>query len=123
MRLLVCGTRMKKPNYKDIVWHELSEKLLEDNLQIIEGCCKESADQYTEEWATYVIKELGRPHKFLEIAHFPSNPGNYLKRNIEMVELCDEVLAFWDGFSYGTAHVIANAIMRNKPVKVIKLER
>jgi hypothetical protein len=38
-----------------------------------------------------------------------------------MVEDCDEVLCFWDGFSYGTAHTVAQAVLHGKPVKIIDL--
>ena len=117
---LICGTRKK--GYKELVFNKL-ERIYWNNAGmqpqgvdykpiIIEGCCPDSADQYAEEWS----KEYG-----IEIMHYPSTPGNFLKRNIEMVNECDEVVAFWDGFSYGTAHTIAQAVLNNKPVKVVKI--
>ena len=42
-----------------------------------------------------------------------------LKRNEEMVELCDEVLVIWDGISRGTKHTIDFAQKKNKPTRVI----
>ena len=40
-------------------------------------------------------------------------------RNINMVNLTDEVIAFWDGTSAGTQFTITYAKERNKPIKVI----
>lgn len=42
-------------------------------------------------------------------------------RNIEIVNLADEVLAFWDYQSRGTAFVIAACIKRHVPVDVVEL--
>ncbi len=115
-KILICGTRRK--GYGFIVRIKLNElKLSSDvrwtDFEIVEGCCPNSADFYAEEWA----KENN-----IKVHHFPSTSGNYLKRNIEMVEVCDEVLAFWDSFSYGTSHTIATAVSLGKPVKVILLK-
>jgi hypothetical protein len=53
---------------------------------------------------------------------FHATKGNYIKRNIEMInEKPDIVLAFWDGFSYGTAHTIAQAILNGISVTIIEL--
>ncbi len=119
---LICGTRKK--GYKELVFSNLdtmyfskqamasSEKGFKPN-SIIEGCCNDSADVYAEEWAKL---------KDVPIQHHPSTSGNYLKRNIEMIKKASLVIAFWDGYSYGTAHTIAQAVMRNIPVKVINLK-
>ena len=42
-----------------------------------------------------------------------------IKRNEEMVDLCDAVLAIWDGSSRGTAHTLKYA--RKKGKKVIEI--
>ena len=41
-----------------------------------------------------------------------------LKRNIAIIEYADLVLAFWDGTSGGTAHVINNCKKIGVPIKV-----
>ncbi len=41
-----------------------------------------------------------------------------LRRNIEIIDYADIVLAFWDGKSRGTAFVIENCRKRNKKVVV-----
>lgn len=41
-----------------------------------------------------------------------------LKRNIQIIRYADMVLAFWDGSSHGTLHVIKNCEKLKKRVKV-----
>lgn len=41
-----------------------------------------------------------------------------LKRNIQIIEAADVVVAFWDGSSRGTKYVIDNCSKRNIPVIV-----
>ena len=119
---LVCGTRGK--GYEDLVFEKL-DKLFRNKKacsvkgsdwkpSIIEGCCPDSADSYAEKWAE---------REGIVINHFPSTSGNYLKRNIEMVNEATLVIAFWDGFSYGTAHTIAHAVMKKIPVIIYKLKK
>lgn len=40
-------------------------------------------------------------------------------RNIQMLEVADTVIAFWDGRSKGTAHMIKESMKRNIPLVVI----
>lgn len=47
--------------------------------------------------------------------------GAPLKRNLQIIEYADEVLAFWDGQSRGTKHVIEQCKKRNKKVTVRKI--
>jgi S-methylmethionine-dependent homocysteine/selenocysteine methylase len=118
VKILVCGTRGKFKDYKKIVYEELEPYFEQfgNKLEIVEGCCPNSADQYAEEWAL---------EKGVKVNHFPATSGNYLKRNIEMLEEADEVIAFWDLFSYGTAHTIANALFMNdeRPPIIVRLKK
>jgi hypothetical protein len=112
---LICGSRGKFS--KDYVLKKLdmilnNKRVLYENWKpdcIIEGCCPNSADVYAEKWAR---------NNVINILHYPSTSGNYLKRNIEMCEEATLIIAFWDGFSYGTAHTIAQATMKGIPVIV-----
>lgn len=45
-----------------------------------------------------------------------------LKRNEKIADYADEVLAFWDGQSKGTAHTIKEFERRGKKVSVISVE-
>lgn len=42
-----------------------------------------------------------------------------LKRNLQIIDYADYVLAFWDGTSRGTKYVIDNCKKRNKTVRVL----
>lgn len=48
--------------------------------------------------------------------------GAPLKRNEEMVRLCDAVLVIWDGVSRGTRYTAEFAKKEGKPVTVITVE-
>ncbi len=41
------------------------------------------------------------------------------RRNAQMASYCDEVLAFWDGKSKGTGHMIDLALKAGKPVQIM----
>ncbi len=45
-----------------------------------------------------------------------------LKRNLQIIDYADLVLAFWDGSSRGTKFVIDNCKKKNKKVKVFVLK-
>ncbi|MBQ3527369.1 MAG: DUF2493 domain-containing protein [Clostridia bacterium] len=44
--------------------------------------------------------------------------GAPIKRNLQIIEYADTVLAFWDGTSKGTEHVIESCLKLNKPIVV-----
>lgn len=44
-----------------------------------------------------------------------------LKRNLQIIDYADEVIAFWDGMSHGTRFVIENCKRKNVPIKVYAL--
>ena len=46
-----------------------------------------------------------------------------LRRNLDIIAYADLVLAFWDGESRGTLHVINNCKARNIPLKIYKRTR
>lgn len=123
---IVCGTRIKNnPKYKGVVFRELDriygahQELIDKGLWkldcIIQGECKDSADVYARQWAW---------DKGIRVVGFPGSKGNYLTRNVEMVaELKDddELFAFWNGYSYGTAQTIGQAIMQGRTVNIVDL--
>jgi hypothetical protein len=41
------------------------------------------------------------------------------KRNVQIVDACDSLVAFWDGVSKGTKHSIDLAIKQDKLLKII----
>lgn len=46
-----------------------------------------------------------------------------LKRNLQIIDYADEVIAFWDGMSHGTRFVIENCKRKNVPIKVYALAK
>lgn len=48
--------------------------------------------------------------------------GAPLKRNEEMVNICDKVLVFWDGISHGTKHTIDYARKIGKSVEIVLIK-
>jgi hypothetical protein len=114
IKILVCGSRESprtRDDYAKIVWEKLEP--YQGNLEIVEGCCPNSADEYAERWAE---------KNNIKVNHFPATEGNHLKRNIEMLNNnITYILAFWDGYSYGTAFTIAHAVEMNIPVEVINI--
>lgn len=44
-----------------------------------------------------------------------------LKRNLQIIEYADIVIAFWDGKSHGTKYVIENCRKLNIPVQIVEI--
>lgn len=110
MKLIVAGGREFK-NY-DLLDHEL--RGFEGIEEIVSGRAP-GADRLGEKWAEA---------NSIPLALFPANWDLYRKsagrrRNIEMAEYGDELIAFWDGRSTGTKHMISIMRTKNKPVKVV----
>ena len=107
MKLLIVGSR-------SIVEFDLAPHIPEGVDLIISGGAvgiDTLAEQYAD--AHGIEKLIIRPQyeKFGRAAP--------IKRNEEMVDLCDAVLAIWDGKSKGTAHTLKYA--RKKGKKVIEI--
>lgn len=47
--------------------------------------------------------------------------GAPLKRNLQIIEYADMVIAFWDGESHGTKYVIDNCNKMNVPVRIVTI--
>lgn len=48
--------------------------------------------------------------------------GAPLRRNLQIIDRADEVIAFWDGESRGTKFVIDNCKKKNKKLTIFRLE-
>ena len=64
-------------------------------------------------------KEIGVPTIIIRPIN-PSIKEHYLRRNAEMIGMCDEVVAFWDGESRGTKFTIDYAKKRSKRVTIVR---
>ena len=107
MKLLIAGSR----SITDI---DISQYIPAGTSLIISGGAN-GVDTLAEEYAdkNRISKLILRPRYDLYRRAAP------LKRNDEMVQLCDKVLIFWDGVSKGTKHTIDYANKIGKPIEII----
>lgn len=107
MKLLIVGSR----GIKDI---DISMYLPENVECIISGGAV-GADTIAERYADKqgIHKIIIKPKYELYGRAAP------IKRNKEMVDMCDQLLAFWDGRSRGTKYTISYAKKMGKIVRVI----
>ena len=87
--------------------------------EIVSGGAK-GVDSLAEEWATEqgITLKIFKP--IYDESMWPSKLAP-LHRNAQMAEYGDALLALWDGMSGGTANMIANMCLLNKPVFVVKV--
>jgi hypothetical protein len=93
----------------------LSQKKITHKIFILSGNAR-GADSLGEQYA----KENS-----LEIIKFPADWSTYgkqagMKRNVEMANEADALIAFWDGNSHGTKHMIDIATKKGLLVRIIK---
>lgn len=113
MKVAIIGSR-KFENLK-------IEKILEN---IPKGCTTivSGGAIGVDSYAKKVAKILGLP-----IKEFLPDYNKYgklapIKRNTQIVEYSDEILAFWDYESKGTRNTILQCLDLNKPVKIIPIK-
>lgn len=116
-KVIIAGTRM----FADYTLlcsscdRLLSQKGLTHDIIIVSGTAR-GADKLGERYA----KERG-----YNVELFPADWENkgraagYI-RNADMADNADALIAFWDGTSHGTAHMIDIARKKNLPVRVIR---
>lgn len=86
------------------------------NIEAVICGCARGADSLGEKWA----KERG-----IEVIRMPAEWDKYgksagYKRNDEMAVAADAVVAFWDGESRGTAHMIRTASALKLDVRIVR---
>ena len=109
MKVAIIGSR-------NLVIKDLQNYLPENVTEIVSGGAK-GIDTCAKEYAlAHGIKLT----EFLpEYAKY--GRGAPLKRNLQIIEYADEVIAFWDGKSAGTKYVIDNCRKMNKKITVNKI--
>ena len=107
MKLLIAGSR-------SITDFDISPYIPKDTDLIICGGAR-GVDALAEQYADKmkISKYVHRPNYSLY------KRGAPIKRNYEMVELCDTVLVFWDEHSRGTKHTIDYVNQIGKPIEII----
>ena len=112
-RVLVCGSR--KFNNLQLMLDTLKGMDFDDQITLISGMAKGADNMALNLW-----KMVGLP-----VIECPANWNKYgrsagMIRNQEMLDLGPElVIAFWDGVSHGTAHMIEIAKKADIPVIII----
>ena len=89
-----------------------------DEVEIVSGTAR-GADQLGERLAEdfgFSVKQF--PAKWRPYGVFDKAAG--YKRNIDMAEYAHALIAFWDGKSKGTKHMIYEAKKRGLQVRVVK---
>lgn len=106
MKIAVIGSR-------SLVVNNLEKYLPKDVDEIVSGGAI-GIDRYAKE---YAIRNNITLREFLpEYNKFGRSAP--LKRNIEIIEYSDSVLAFWDGHSRGTLFVIKKCKEIKKPIRI-----
>lgn len=109
MRVAVIGSRT-------LHLENLGDYLPDETTEIISGGAKgidADAKKYATENAIALTEFLPDYRRY--------GKGAPLKRNIQIVEHADMVLAFWDGESRGTKFVIDHCQKMNIPLQIIYL--
>ena len=109
MKTAVIGSR-------NLSVDDLGRYLPENTTEIVSGSAKgidACAREYARQNNITLTEFLPEYNKF----------GRYapLKRNLEIIDYADEVIAFWDGKSKGTGFVIDNCKKKNKKITVYYL--
>lgn len=110
MKVGVVGSRSKTvQNLENYLPKDTSE-IVSDGAKGIDLCAKQ-----------YAIKNN------IKLVEFLPNYARYdrgapIKRNNQIVDYCDVIIAFWDGISKGTKYTIDYAKSKNKKIVVIFLE-
>jgi len=116
-RVAVVGSRTFADKAK---LYEVLTKNFDRIRAIVSGGAK-GADSLAVEWATdYGIPYLVFPALWRDPFTGVYNKGAGFRRNRQIVEHADVVVAFWDGESAGTAHTIEMARQLNKSLRIIK---
>ena len=106
MKVAVIGSR-------NLTVENLGKYLPEETTEIVSGGAK-GVDTYAREYALA---------KGIKLTEFLPEYNRYgrgapLKRNLQIIDYADCVLAFWDGQSRGTKFVIEHCKAQGKPVRV-----
>ena len=116
-KIIIAGGRdfMDYNLLKEKVNKILQEKRVTHKIVIISGCAR-GADTLGVRYAS---------ENAFDVDKYPADWDKYGKkagymRNVEMAENADALIAFWDGKSKGTKHMIDIATERNLPIRVIR---
>jgi predicted Rossmann fold nucleotide-binding protein DprA/Smf involved in DNA uptake len=101
---------------------ELVHRLANEGAKVVSGGAK-GVDSLAEREARWCGNFWGAIKPQPTAAHKGAFREAAFERNREIVQVADEVVAFWDGQSNGTANTIAWAVALGRPVTVHTPER
>jgi len=117
MKLIIAGSRTFT-DYKKL--YEACDHILQDqtNIEIVSGACYKGGDKLGEQYAN----ERG-----YKITKFPADGKSYgkaagPKRNEQMANYADALIAFWDGKSKGTKNMIQHTKKQGLTLKLFIFE-
>jgi hypothetical protein len=122
MKIIVAGSRTLNSTFDEwVIYNKLDmsfvDWILLPDLEIVVGGA-EGPDRIGKAWA----KDAAIPHKvFLPNWQVAGKKAGIL-RNVEMGSYADALIAFWDGKSRGTRHMINFMLDSGKPVHVEIIE-
>ena len=106
MKVAIIGSRSPKVT-------NLEDYLPSDTTEIVSGGAI-GIDRCAEEYA----RCHGIPTKIFLPDYKKFGRSAPIKRNVEIIDYADAVVAFWDGTSRGTRFVIEEAKRKGKPVRI-----
>ena len=113
MKLIIAGGR-NFTDYKKLC--QICDNILQDqtNIEIVSGAYYKGADLLGEKYAAekgFLLTKFSADWKRFGRAAGP-------KRNEQMANYADTLVAFWDGKSAGTKHMIEVSKRRNLKIKI-----
>lgn len=114
MKVIVAGSRTITE------MEHLEEAIQASGLAITEVVCGEAAgvDRMGRHWA----ERNNIPVQSFPAAWERDRRMAGFERNVRMAEYADALIAVWDGWSTGTAHMIATMAAMGKPTLIYKVE-
>lgn len=106
MKVAIIGSRSLRVT-------NLEDYLPSDTTEIVSGGAI-GIDRCAEEYA----RCHGIPTKIFLPDYKQFGKAAPIKRNVEIVDYADTVIAFWDGVSRGTRFVIEESRRQNKPMRI-----
>ena len=121
-RVAVIGSRRWKDKaaVRLMVGRYLSSaypKQLREGIVLVSGGA-DGVDTYAEQWAD--AKGVEKDILYPDYQRYDKFVAPKM-RNREIVDSADYIIAFWDGFSGGTAHAVAWAIYRGKDPQIVPI--
>lgn len=120
MRLIIAGSRKLPQMEVEFHLQEFTARAIPFGWpsEVVSGMCPDSPDIWGKEWA--------EGHQ-IPVIEFPADWTTFKKkagflRNEVMADYGDVLIAFWDGKSNGTKHMIQCMLNRGKPVHVEIIE-